>query len=118
MKKCILIFDDDPEILMVCKIILEQKNYLVQTRSFCDDILKDCNEVNPDIILMDLWIPSMGGEQAISLMKNNNKTGHIPVILFSANADINAIANRTNANGLLKKPFEISDLLDIVEKNT
>lgn len=69
MKKCILIFDDDPEILMVCKIILEQKNYIVQTRLFCDDILKDCKDVNPDIILMDLWIPMIGGEEAVNLIK-------------------------------------------------
>ncbi|MDP4283199.1 MAG: response regulator [Bacteroidota bacterium] len=115
MKKCILIFDDDPEILLVCKIILEKRNYQVETRLFCDDIIEDIGLVKPDIILMDLWIPTIGGEKAISLMKNNNATGHIPVILFSANTDIIAIVNRTNANGFLQKPFDINTLLGIVE---
>jgi len=115
MKKCILIFDDDPEILMVCKIILEQYNYRVETRAFCDDIIKDLSEVKPDIILMDLWIPIVGGEAAINLMKSNNETQHMPVILFSANVEINVIANRSNVNGFLKKPFDINTLLHTVE---
>jgi DNA-binding NtrC family response regulator len=117
MKKCILIFDDDPEILMVCKIILEQRNYKIETRAFCDNIIEDISEVKPHIILMDLWIPTIGGELAISLMKNNNKTRHIPIILFSANTEINKIVERTNANGFLKKPFDISALLGIIENN-
>jgi len=115
MKKSILIFDDDPEILMVCKIILEQRKYEVETRIFCDNIIEDVNRVKPDIILMDLWIPTIGGEEAINLMKNNSTTRHIPIILFSANAEINSIANRTNANGFLKKPFDINTLLLTVE---
>ena len=117
MKKSILIFDDDPEILTVCKIILEQRNYEVKTRIFCDNIIEDINEVKPDIILMDLWIPTIGGEEAINLVKNNNATRQIPVILFSANVEINSIADRTKANGFLKKPFDINTLLYTIESS-
>ena len=115
MKKSVLIFDDDPEILMVCKIILEQHNYKVETKPFCDNILEECSRVNPDIILIDLWIPEIGGEEAINLMKNNATTRHIPIILFSANVEIDIIAKRTNANGFLKKPFDIKTLLYTIE---
>jgi len=115
MKKCILIFDDEPEILMVCKIILEKNNYDVETRLFCDDIIEDINKVKPDIILMDLWIPIIGGENAINLMKNNSATRHIPVLLFSANAGIDIISKRANANGFLMKPFEVSGLVEAIE---
>jgi DNA-binding NtrC family response regulator len=117
MKKSILIFDDDAEILMVCKIILEQKNYIVQTRLFCDDIIKDIKDINPDVILMDLWIPTIGGEKAVKLIKTNATYMHIPVILFSANAEIEIIEQRAKANGVLKKPFDINTLLDTI-KNT
>jgi DNA-binding NtrC family response regulator len=115
MKKCILIFDDDPEILLVCKIILEKRNYQVETRLLCDDIIEDICLVKPDIILMDLWIPTIGGEKAINLMKKNEATSHIPVILFSANTDISTIVDRTNANGFLQKPFDINTLVATVE---
>ncbi len=117
MKKCILIFDDDAEILLVCKIILEGQNYRVETRIFCDNIIEDISQVKPDIILMDLWIPEIGGEHAISLVKKNEATRHIPVILFSANAEIEEISNRSGANGFLKKPFEVKAMLAIIENN-
>jgi DNA-binding NtrC family response regulator len=116
MKKCILIFDDDPQILMVCKIILERQDFQVEIRHFCDDIIKDINQVKPDVVLMDLWIPLVGGEAAITLMKNNSETTQIPIILFSANAEIEIIASRARANGFLRKPFDIKELLGIIQK--
>ncbi len=118
MKKCILIFDDDPEILMVTKIILEQESYRVETRVCCDDVIKDIAEVNPDLILMDLRIPKIGGEQATKLVKNKSTTKHIPIIIFSANTEIEQVSERANADGFLKKPFDVNELLNIVAINT
>lgn len=117
MKKCILIFDDEANILEVCRIILENQNYHVETRASFNGLIKDINEVNPDLILMDLWIPEISGEKAIEMIKNNETTRHIPVILFSANTDIEHIFRRTKANGFLRKPFEIPLLLAIIKKN-
>ena len=70
---------------------------------------RDISQVKPDIILMDLWIPEIGGENAISLMKNNKGTEHIPVVIFSANVEIEEIYKRANANGFLQKPFEMAE---------
>ena len=117
MKKRVLIYDDDLEILTVCKLILEQQNYLVETRLLCDNIIEDIDKIRPGIILMDLWIPTIGGEAAIALLNNNKTSVQIPVILFSANTDVSAIAKRANASGFLKKPFDISELLHIIESN-
>ena len=103
---------------MVTKIILEQKNYKVETRVCCDDIIKDIATVNPNLILMDLRIPKIGGEVATKLVRENSLTKHIPVIIFSANTEIQQVCERANANGFLKKPFEVVDLLNIVEANT
>ncbi|MEO6290739.1 MAG: response regulator [Ginsengibacter sp.] len=118
MKKCVLIFDDDPEILMVSKIILEQQDYRVETRVCCDDIIEDIAAVNPSMILMDLRIPKIGGEQATRLAKSEKATKDIPIIIFSANTEIQQVCERANANGFLKKPFKVSDLLNIVAINT
>ncbi|MDQ6903727.1 MAG: response regulator [Bacteroidota bacterium] len=117
MKKRVLIYDDDLEILAVCKIILEQQNYLVETRPFCDNIIEDTFQFCPGIILMDLWIPAIGGEAAIALLNNHKKSMQIPVILFSANTDVSIIAQRSNASGFLKKPFEITAFLNIIKSN-
>ncbi len=115
MNKCILIYDDDPEITMVCKIILERKGYMVESRLLCDNIIQDIIDIQPGAIFMDLWIPTIGGEKAINLMKNNSATSHVPIILFSANSDIEMIAQRANANGFLAKPFDIAHLIELIE---
>ncbi|SRR6185437_248137 len=115
MEKCILIYDDDVEILTVTKIILEKHHYHVETRTRCDDILKEVGEIKADLVFMDLWIPRMGGESALKLMKENEPTRHIPVILFSANDLIEEVCKRSHADGYLKKPFSINNLLQLVE---
>lgn len=117
MKKSVLIFDDDPEILLVCKAILEQKNYIVSTRIYCDDVIDDIKKENPGLVLMDLRIPEIGGENAIGLIKKNRDTMNIPVILFSADSGVEQALERTGANGILKKPFEIDDLVKVIERH-
>ena len=107
MQKCVLIYDDDIEILEVCKAILAKLDYRIETKVFCENVIEDIEKLKPDIILMDLWIPKIGGEKAIHLMRSNESTKDIPVILFSANDDIEKISEKTKADGFLRKPFDI-----------
>jgi len=115
MQKCILVYDDDGEILIVTRIILEKKNYRVETRSRCDDIINEVSSIKPDLVFMDLLIPVMGGERALKLMKQNDVTRHVPVIIFSVHDSIEKVTENLNANGYLKKPFTIAELLQIVD---
>lgn len=114
-ERCVLICDDDPDILEVSKIILELRGHKVETLKNCDNILSKVETIKPDIILMDLWIPDIGGEEATKLLKNNATTRHIPIIIFSANNDIEKIAKVSGADNFLCKPFEIKDLESIIE---
>ena len=116
MKKCILIYDDDKEILTLCKIILQKLNYSVEIRSECDNIIEDIKILNPDLILMDLWIPKCGGEKAITIMRENTVSKQIPVLLFSANDEIDKISKKTGANGYVQKPFDIVHFKKQIEK--
>ncbi len=111
----ILIYDDDPEILFLCKAILNNYNYRVETLSICEDVIADVQELKPNLVLMDLWIPEIGGEKAISLLKDHPETKEIPVIIFSANAEIKEICKKINADGYLEKPFDINHLKEIIE---
>ena len=117
MEKCILIYEDDQEILFLCKKILSKSKYRVETLSRCENVISDIDSIKPNLILMDLWIPEIGGEKAITMIKENPATCHIPVLLFSANADIEEICNKINANGYIEKPFDINTLLQTIEKN-
>lgn len=113
--KCVLIYDDDLEILFLCKAILSKSNYRIETLSRCDNVIEDIARIKPDLILMDLWIPEIGGEKAIDIVKKNPDTQHIPMLIFSANAEIEAIAKKVNANGFIEKPFNISSFKETIQ---
>lgn len=115
MKKCILVYDDVTDILDICKTVFTKRNYRVEVKDHCDNIISDIEKLKPDIILMDLWIPAIGGEKAISLMKENTSFRHIPVILFSANNEIGEICKTTDAAGYIEKPFNINTLVNTIE---
>lgn len=117
LNKCILIYEDDPEILLLCKTILIKNQYRVETLSRCENVMADIELLKPDLILMDLWIPEIGGEKAIALIKENLATSHIPVLLFSANADIKEICKKINAQGYIEKPFDIQTLKATIAAN-
>jgi DNA-binding NtrC family response regulator len=116
MKGKILIYDDENEILLLCKAILSKYDVAVETLTRCEDILKDIENIQPDLILMDLWIPEIGGEKAIEIMKQKDSSKNIPVLIFSANAGIKEISEKVHADGYLEKPFSIGHFVDTIAK--
>lgn len=115
MKEKILIYDDDHEILLLCKTILSKYGFETETRTECEDILSEIESINPDLILIDLQISGIGGEKAIVLVKGNVSTRHIPVLVFSANPDIAAISKKVKAEGFVEKPFTIPDFISTMK---
>lgn len=115
MEKCVLIYDDDLEILEVCQAILGNL-YRIETFAVCDNVIEDVSRVQPDVILMDLWIPKIGGEKAIALLKATDDLKNIPVIIFSANDDTENISRRINADGYLKKPFDLVQFKRVIHQ--
>ena len=114
MSKTVLIFDDDIAILTVTETILTMAGYNVVTSRICDNVMEMTLKHNPDIILMDLWIPNIGGEKATNMLKEDPVTRDIPVVLFSANNDIEKIAGKTKADAFIKKPYDIAELEKLV----
>lgn len=107
--KRILIIDDEADILHIAEIVLKDE-YEVHAISFLEDPVKQILAVNPHLILLDVGIPKMGGKKAVRLLKENEKTQNIPVYLFSADADISEITEKSGADGYMRKPFKIKDL--------
>ncbi|AKK73959.1 response regulator receiver protein [Chryseobacterium sp. P1-3] len=116
-KKKILIFDDDAAILEVVTIIFEENGYDVKISETSHDILEKVAEYNPDVILMDNWIPKIGGVEATKLLKSSAEFRHIPVIYVTANNDIVALAAEAQADDYVSKPFNLDDLEEIVAKH-
>ena len=109
MKK-ILIFDDDTSILEVISIIFEENGYKVEISETSHDIIQKVEEFRPDVILMDNWIPNIGGVEATRLLKKHEEFKSIPVIYVTANNDIMALAKSAQADDYVAKPFNLEDL--------
>lgn len=114
--KTILVFDDDKAILEIFTIVLESAGYNVQISATSHDIIEKVAKVNPDVVIMDNWIPDIGGVEATRLLKSHAEYKHIPVIYCSANNDVESLANRAGAETYLSKPFDLDDLEQKVEQ--
>ncbi|WCT12222.1 response regulator [Mucilaginibacter jinjuensis] len=112
--KKIIIFDDDEDILSICSYILEEQGWEVHTFTDCNNIVEKVSSVNPAVILMDNWIPDAGGIIATQTLKKSEELKHIPVIYFSANSDIQLLAEHAGAETYLAKPFDLEDLEQII----
>ena len=109
-----MIFDDDTDLLEVCSLILTAKNFEVVLKERCTEILADLETHKPDVILMDNWIPDIGGVRAIRLVKDSEIYCKIPVIFFSANNNVSELAAEAGADYFLQKPFDIKELEELV----
>jgi DNA-binding response OmpR family regulator len=116
--KRIIIFDDDEDILSICTYILEEQGWQVHTFSDCNNIISKVAGINPQVILMDNWIPDIGGIIATQTLKSSEEYKNIPVIYFSANNDIQLLAQNAGADSFLAKPFDIDELEKVINQVT
>lgn len=114
--KRIIIFDDDEDILSICSYVLEEQGWEVHTFTDCNSIVEKVSGINPVVILMDNWIPDAGGIIATQTLKQQDELKKIPVIYFSANSDIQLLANHAGAESYLAKPFDLDELERVIKK--
>ncbi len=114
-QKRILVVDDDESILDAIELLLTEsdyKVYIAQNEVTLSRMLKS----KPDLILLDIWMSGINGSDVCIKLKKEKLTRTIPVVLFSANKDIKAIAKAAGADAYISKPFQINDLLKIVRR--
>ena len=114
-QKKILVADDDAGIVDAVKILLEDEGYEVITTMEGENIVEMFKQ-KPDLIFLDIWMSGVNGNAVCKKLKEDNATKDVPVIMFSANRDIEQIAMQCGADGFLSKPFNIKDLMEIVKK--
>lgn len=118
MNKKVFIFDDNIEILELCTEILEDLGLEVKTSPTTNSVEEQVSSYMPDLIFMDNWLPDISGIEATKLIKANETLKHIPVIYFSANSNISALASEAGADEFLAKPFDIDLFEKTVKKYT
>src|SRR3989344_7272336 len=107
----IVIVDDDAGILEAVKIILEGEGYKVTASSdgeYIETLAK--NPKKPDLILLDVLLSGKDGRELCAMLKKNEVTRHIPIIMFSAHPSASTTVKKAGADAFLAKPFNIGDL--------
>jgi CheY-like chemotaxis protein len=96
------------------EMVLETAGYSVNTIIRPEEVLA-IKEDLPDLILLDIWMSGIDGRDIRRHLKNQPLTKHIPVILISANRDIEEIAI-ASADDFICKPFDMDELLEKAAK--
>jgi DNA-binding response OmpR family regulator len=117
MSKKILIAEDDEGILEAMKIMLELEGYEVKT-TVDGKAIHDMKEELPDLLLLDIWMSGMDGRDICKYLKSQEYTKHIPIILMSASKETEKTAREVGADDFLAKPFELDELVAMVDKYT
>mgnify|MGYP001550366515 CR=1 FL=1 len=117
MKKKILIADDDPTVLDVIKMILDKAGYKTETTLNGRTLLNNLPE-DFDLILLDVRMSGIDGFMICRHLKSQESTRGIPIVMVSAVPELGARTRNSCADAYLEKPFNMHDLLRIVEKYT
>ncbi len=114
--KTVVICDDDDGILEVTKLFLELEGYRVVTLKNCTGFFDCLIDIKPDVVLMDIWMPNKWGDQVTKELKADPIMRNIPVLLFSANPDIEKVVEVSGADGFIRKPFDLEQVKSSIQK--
>jgi CheY-like chemotaxis protein len=113
----ILLADDSPHAQRMGELILREEGYEVVTVTDGATVLMRLRDVDPDLILVDVLMPTKSGYEICEHVKSSLRHLHTRVVLIAGALDPvdEQEAKRVHADGVLKKPFEATLVLETVK---
>ena len=117
--KKILIVDDEEYVVEMIKLrLLQEEGYQIETASNGADGIKIAEVFQPDLIIMDLMMEGLTGTETIKILKANNTTAAIPVLVLTGKVseeDKNEVLS-AGAKGFVTKPIMPTRLIFQIRK--
>ena len=113
MTKLILIVEDEPRNLKLCRDLLQVSGYTTIEATDGKQGVKLAKSKKPDVILMDIQMPKMDGLEATRILKADTTTGNIPILALTSYAmkgDEEKIL-QAGCDRYITKPIDIKELL-------
>ena len=112
----VLLVDDDPEILEATGQVLREWGYTVDEACDAQTALTLARNSKPDLMIIDLMMPVIDGRTLIRRLREENVAADVPLVVFSADRDVPDNARNVDADAALRKPFELEELQEVVER--
>lgn len=109
-RPCILVVDDDEDLMLIMKLKLKAEGFEVMLSYNGDGLFQQLEHSHPDLILLDITMNGVDGGTICKQLKANASTSSIPILMFSANRNIEQITLDCGADGYLSKPFDMTEL--------
>ncbi len=117
-KKCILVIDDDPDIVSSIKTILEAEGFKVLTATSGEEGITTYRKNKPDLVLCDMMMESIDeGTKVAGAIRKENKS--VPLYLLSSIGDAtvaNIEIDKLGFNGVFQKPVSAKHLTSALKK--
>ena len=112
-KKTILVVEDEEDILALLQFNLMKAGYAVECAACGEEALKIISGQLPDLILLDLMLPGIGGLEICETLRRDEATAEIPIIMLTAKGEESDIIQglELGADDYMTKPFSIKVLL-------
>ena len=109
----ILVVDDEKDVLDVLRLVLAKSGYEVLTATSGMEGLTQAESQLPDLILLDIMMQQMDGWEVLKLLKLDERTSSIPVVILSARVEpkdkIRGL--QEGAIDYVTKPFAVREIL-------
>jgi CheY-like chemotaxis protein len=115
-KPRILVVDDDEPILILMKNILREFQFDAVVASSGAEALRNAAAEPPDVILVDMNMPAMSGQEFIARVRSDKSVAAVPVLILSGDPISAEELARIGAEGAIQKPFDLMALIDQIRK--
>lgn len=118
MAKCILIVDDELQVVKFLSFRLQRLGYEIRTAVDGQKAMESVREKKPDLMFLDLQIPMMNGYEVCRQIKSDPELKNIPVVFLTADANVktNQDVEHVYADGFVIKPFDQEEISKIIDK--
>jgi CheY-like chemotaxis protein len=113
----ILLVEDDFDVREALAETLREEGYAVDCACDGEEALEylRCGH-RPGLILLDLMMPRMSGSEFRMVQKIDPGLSHLPVVLLSADSRMEDKARALQADGAIRKPIDLRELLSTIER--
>ena len=106
----ILVVEDDASLREIIAEALDEDGYAVASAANGATALEMARRSPPDLAIVDLMMPHMGGEQFCSALREVEGLASLPIIVVSAARTTTEVGSRVGAIAALRKPFDLYEL--------